>query len=470
MAKKPHIVMIVNRGEAVRNFLYSDTLNVLSENARVTLFTPITDEKILGQFRNKLDDIIFLNVFEESRLVRIIDYFLHYAHFRWIWSEVAKNVWEMKSAPEMLNWERLKWIISRPIFRILANKPSLEILHYFEQKISYWLRPTQEFDKLFMKLKPDLIFLCSQVHGLGGDLPIKIAHGMGIKTSVFIFSWDNLTSRSRIFPYFDYWFVWNQSMKNQLINQYSYINPQKVFVTGTPQFDFHFKKEFEIDKMLFFSQLGLDPTRPYILYTTGMAQHFPEEHRTVRFIIEELSHIELPVKPQLVIRPYIKDTSKEMLDLSTEFQNEVIFTPVFWEPKWFTPLLEDLFLYTNLVRYATLGINPASTVSLELLIHKHPVINIGFDPPGSNLPKYLRWSRHINFDHFKPLVESKVVNVAWTPQQLVDLITQFLKSPAPQASDQHSFLHKMFDGLIDGNSGKRIGEKLIELADEKRFI
>lgn len=50
MSKKPHIVLIIPRGEAVRNFLYSDTLRILSENASVTLLSVIHDDAFVARW------------------------------------------------------------------------------------------------------------------------------------------------------------------------------------------------------------------------------------------------------------------------------------------------------------------------------------------------------------------------------------------------------------------------------------
>ena len=53
---RPLIVLVVPRGEAVRNFLYSDTLRLLSEQARVVVLSVVTNEAILAKarpFRNQ---------------------------------------------------------------------------------------------------------------------------------------------------------------------------------------------------------------------------------------------------------------------------------------------------------------------------------------------------------------------------------------------------------------------------------
>ena len=65
----PHIVLIVARGEAVRNFLYSDTLHLLSKDARVTILSAIHDEKFLNRFGPLVARIIPLPELTEKRIV-----------------------------------------------------------------------------------------------------------------------------------------------------------------------------------------------------------------------------------------------------------------------------------------------------------------------------------------------------------------------------------------------------------------
>lgn len=39
----PHILLIIARGEAVRNFLYSETITVLRQRAHLTLLSVLND-------------------------------------------------------------------------------------------------------------------------------------------------------------------------------------------------------------------------------------------------------------------------------------------------------------------------------------------------------------------------------------------------------------------------------------------
>ena len=61
-----------------------------------------------------------------------------------------------------------------------------------------------------------------------------------------------------------------------------------LFVTGTPQFDFHFRPEFFRTREEFCSKVSADPSRPIVLYTTGMDNHMPEEARVIEGVYETL--------------------------------------------------------------------------------------------------------------------------------------------------------------------------------------
>ena len=236
-----------------------------------------------------------------------------------------------------------------------------------------------------------MVFNGSHIHGQAAELPVKIAHRMGIPTVGFIFSWDNLTSRSRIFVPYDYYFVWHESMKKQLLSIYPKISEERVIVTGTPQFDFHFKTEYHLPREKLARRIGIDPSRPFIFYTSGIAKHFPEEHRHVGFIANFLNQNGLKPQPQLVVRTYVKGTSSEMNALASKRIPNVVFPSVQWDDKWFMPHFDDLAIYTSCLKHTAMGINAASTVSLELMLFDKPIMNIGFDPPGSRLSRPIQW-------------------------------------------------------------------------------
>lgn len=464
ISNKPHIILIIARGEAVRNFLYSETIAVLRQEARVTLLSVLNDADFLGRFRPQVDEIIELKEYRENRLVLVLRELIGYAHYRWIWTEKVKNKWQILDSEAVTPVQKIRHSLWKTLIYLLANRPALDFLARIENMLSLWLNPTRDFKELFNRLKPDLVFNASHIHAPRGELPVRVAHQLGIRTATFVFSWDNLSSRGRILPHYDHFLVWHRGMQDQLQRLYPAIPEENVHITGTPQFDYHFHPQFFLSRDELYARLGLDTARPFVLYTTGMDRDFPDEVDHVRAIIDILNEISSSSRPQMVVRTYVKGTSPAMLALAAENRPGVVFPPVLWEEKWFTPQFDDLTIYSSLLHHCVLGINPASTVSLELMMLDKPVINLGFNPPGSQLSSGYQWKRHIDFDHYRFVVQSGAVTVAWSVQDVRKAIYSALANPTELSHERHAFISRTFGTTLDGGSGRRAAQALVKIA------
>jgi len=463
--RMPHIMLVIPRGEAIRNFIYSDTLKQLSKHARITLLSVIHDEQFKARFGHLVENIYHLDRSPDGRVSATLRDTILHSHYRWMWSEKAKNKWEILSHRASKRIDKLRFSIWKVNIRTIANRPCLQGLTKLYQNILSRSKVTQEYAGLFKEIKPDLVFNCAHIpiHGSLVDPPMLAAGNLGIPTATFIFSWDNLSTRSRILVPYDYYFVWNKIMRNELLSKYPSIKSANVYITGTPQFDFHFKSKFLISREKLSQIIGFNPQRPYILYTTGMASDFPEEHHHVESVIQFIKHTDIKPKPQIVVRTYIKGTSPEMLDLANQEHPDVFFPPILWEKEWATPKFDDLAIYSSLLHHSCMGINAASTVSLEMMMFNKPVINLGFDPPGSNLPNPMRWERHIEFDHYNPIAKSDATMVARSEAELWKMLQRGLEEPLADNEKQNQFLDQFFGSTLDGHSGERIAQKLIKL-------
>src|SRR5262249_40253589 len=125
-----------------------------------------------------------------------------------------------------------------------TSQTGLERLSRTERAFSKRYSVTDFYTELYRKLKPKLVFNPSHVQNLIATHAVEAAQWLGIPTATFIFSWDNLTSQGRIMLPYDYYLVWNEHLRNQLLEIYPQINSKNVFVTGTPQFDMHFQPEY----------------------------------------------------------------------------------------------------------------------------------------------------------------------------------------------------------------------------------
>src|SRR5262245_51454564 len=86
-AGAPHIVAILPRGEAIRNFVHTNALDRLAEQARVTLLTVLPTPQYRQNFERRYDAVHELEQIDERWAVRIQRDVLDMAHGRWMWSE-----------------------------------------------------------------------------------------------------------------------------------------------------------------------------------------------------------------------------------------------------------------------------------------------------------------------------------------------------------------------------------------------
>lgn len=458
------IVLILSRGEAIRNFVYTNTLKELAKKSRVTVLSVIPDEDTKDLImQSRCERLIELKNIQERWIVSKLRELLINAHDRWLWSEAIRSKrWVFRDLKARTYKQKAnRWLV-KLVSLAFSRGVGLNVFSKFESRITYLLRTTEEYAKLFRHIKPAIVFNGSHVHSEVAIQAVSAARALNIPTAAFIFSWDNLTSRSRIIPPYDYHFVWNTSIKEQMMKIYKALDPRRIYVTGTPQFDFHFMKKFRWTREDFCARVAADPNRPIILYTTGMPEHMPGEPLIVKKISLMLRDMQSLGPPQLLVRLYPKDQSGRFNQLKKELP-DVLFPEIPWNSNWNTPKYEDCFLLSNMLQHAALGINVASTVSLELCMFGKPVINVGYNPPGVNTGP-INYASYYNYDHYRPVADSGAVAIAGSETDMQNMIYEALTKPEVGSDKRKRLIESMFGNTLDGHSGYRVAENLLKLA------
>ncbi len=455
------IAVVIPRGEVIRNFVHSGVLDLVAEKASVSTISVSLNDEINKQLTEKYGEIYPLIEYPERWLVRFEREILETAHNRWLWSPAAQSRVRRHDSQaagiRRLLVRTAKKAISRPV----ANRPGLFALSKIERASSRILKTTDEYLNLLKTLRPALVFNGSHVHSRVATQAVQAAQWLNIPTATFIFSWDNLTSQGRIMLPYDYYLVWNEQLKKQLLEMYRQIHPDRVFVTGTPQFDFHFRPEYYQTREEFYAANGADLRRPLVLYTTGMANHMPNEPELVEEIADILSAVGGENPPQLLVRVYPKDLTGRFEKLKMR-RPDILFQKTDWETAWLTPKFEDSFALINALRHCALGINVASTVSLELCMFDKPVINVGYNPASVPVGK-INYAEYYEFDHYRPLVESGAVEVASSVRRMRQLIIENLRKPARRKTERQNLIKKMFGETLDGKSANRVAQALLQI-------
>jgi hypothetical protein len=461
------IVAIIPRGEVIRNFIYTGALDEIAENIDVSLISVSPSESMNSMLKENYGDVHQLKEFKERWIVRFQREVIATAHNRWIWSKAAQERARLRKIEAQTIKQKAFWSIKRAISYPFANRKGLNILSAIERTSSRVFRSTDEYLNLMKSLKPTLVFNGSHVHSRVATQAVEAAQWLGLPTATFVFSWDNLTSQGRIMLPYDYYLVWNEDVKRQLLEMYEWIRDEQVFVTGTPQFDFHFQSKFYQTREEFCKKIGADQSRPIVLYSTGMANHMPGEHEIVEEIADMLKEIAPENPPQLMVRVYPKDLTGRFDEVKKR-RTDILFPKIAWEEGWQTPKFEDSFDLVNTFRHVDFGINVASTISLELCMFDKPAINVGYNPRSVD-EKELSYATYYNFDHYRPVVESGAVEVAYSREQMGELIRKAIENPGDRTNDRKALIEKMFGTSLDGKSAHRVAKALLEIVENGKL-
>ena len=457
-----HLLSIIPRGEVIRNFVHSGCLDLVADEAKVSLLSVTVGSELADVDSRGTKDLYALDPVEERWPVRFQREILDLAHGRWLWSKAAQERWRVRDHEARTIRRRAIRSIKKLLALPFANDLGIAMLSRSERFCSRLLNPTQDFIELYRSIKPTLVFNGSHIHSAIATPAIQAAQWLGIPTATFIFSWDNLTSQGRIMLPYEYFLVWNDDLKQQLTQMYRWIRPENVFVTGTPQFDHHFRPEFYWSREKFCSEVGADSERPIVLYSTGMANHMPGEPQIVESIADMLAEYGEDRRPQLLVRVYAKDLTGRFDELKDR-RKDIIFQRVEWDPSWQTPKYADSYGLINALRHCSVGINIASTLSLELCMFDKPVINVAYDPPGGN-DRGLKNSRFYSFEHYKPVADCGAVDLADSPEAMNELIRACLADPGKRSKQRRELISKMFGTTLDGRSATRVANVLLDLS------
>ena len=127
--------------------------------------------------------------------------------------------------------------------------------------------------RFLQRRKPDIVLFTPYVLRRSPPRPVdfvqpellRAARRLDIPTVVCVQSWDHLTLKSSLSPRPDRVFVWNEMQRREARELHD-LSPKRVFVTGAQCYD-EWMDWPPRSRGEFCAHVGLDPDRPYVLYT-----------------------------------------------------------------------------------------------------------------------------------------------------------------------------------------------------------
>lgn len=299
------------------------------------------------------------------------------------------------------------------------------LINSFERKTSYY----KHCKSILEKEKPDFIF-CTNQRPIVAVAPLLAAKDLNIPTATFIFSWDNLPKATMVVQT-DYYFVWSEHMKNELMHYHPEINSNQILITGTPQFEAHFDQNLYQEKEVFFNENKLDHNKKYICYSGDDITTCPDDEKYLRDVA--LAVRALNKKGHnlgLIFRRCPVDFSTRYDAVLQEFKDVIVPVNPAWikiGEGWNTvlPTIKDNQVLINTIKHSELVINLGSSMVFDFAVFNKPCFYINYDVTNKLIED---WSvkKIYNFVHFRSMSNKKAVVWVNSPNEYEKLIEENL--------------------------------------------
>jgi hypothetical protein len=311
----------------------------------------------------------------------------------------------------------------------------------------------EAYEAMLRREQPALVFCAHQ--RVPRAVPATLAaRRLGIPTATFIYSWDNLPM-GRMAVHADHFFVWSETMREEMRTIYPDVAPERVHVVGTPQFELHFDERGSESREAFLGAAGLDPARRVVCFSGADATTSPHDPAFLADVAEAIRQMPEPDRPELLFRRCPSDDAARYEATLRRYPEIALSEPLWIEGEgrdWsrFTPTRGDSARLANLVRHCDLVVNLGSTMALDFAIRGKPSIYLSYEAhsrPGG-------WSAAGLYrePHFERVHRLQPVHWARSPDEIGTLIGHALRHPGDRADARRAWIEETVALPLDGAS------------------
>ncbi len=296
-----------------------------------------------------------------------------------------------------------------------------------------------------------------------------LAQRRKIKTCSFIFSWDNLASKGRMAADFNYYLLWSELMKQDLLHFYPNTQESRVKIVGTPQFEPYVLARYATDKATFYEHFQLDPKLKTICFSCGDISTSKNDELYIGIIAEAVRDGRLP-SVNVIVRTSPAEDPVRFKDLAQKYPF------LYWNyPDWRlsreqhqeawsqrVPSITDVKDLRALLEHSDLNVNMLSTMSLDFMLFDKPVINPVFGNDKNGLYNDQRFLRYAHIEH---VLQAKASRISTDPKELLHDIAHYLENPTADADNRRALVALEIGCPLE-DTGRRIAKQLEEWAEK----
>lgn len=453
--KKKKVLFIIPDGVGIRNYLYSDVITNLKEEASIVFWSTLPEEAFAEIFKLHAIPVEYRNI-----KLPIENLFTRFCREATTYARLLVNAKNQANDTILTNWNkkgkgsklRMLYTLSEKIGK-WASKDYDRILKLEAKGRSFWSRKIIDETKLNLQdLQPTSIFITHQ--RVASLMPICIAaKELGIKVNTVIYSWDNLP-KARMAVLADNYFVWSDYMKKEMQDYYPEVKSENVIVTGTPQFEFYIDDERISDRSEFASKYKIDENKKWICFSGDDKITSPYDPDYLRDVAEAIAKMDEKVRPQIIFRRSPADNSDRYDSVLNKFSDLIVSINPLWHTQgssWgtFFPMLDDVNLLVDLAYHCVAAINVGSTIAHDFSTFNKPCVYIKYDQKESD-----NWSSDIiyKFEHFKSMSGLDAVCLVESVEEWPQRIDSILFNSDRIAVDRDLWRQKIIFHPLDQSS------------------
>lgn len=331
------------------------------------------------------------------------------------------------------------------------------------------------YERLLAELEAEVVVAFS-LEGMREMALMEAARRMGLKTAVMIRSRDNLSAKIQHIPASDAYFVWAETTRDFMLHMYPEIPAERVSVTGSPQFDRHLNPAFRLTRQAFFEGVGLDPSRPLVVYTCATPGLIGHEIDITQHLADAVRDGRLTGSAQLLVREHPRGFGSDYRVLRRTYPGVAVYPPptdiAYRSPEHEAEvvrlILQDEPMHLATLAYQDVQVNVSGTMFVDSAILDKPCVGVYYDIPADT-PPGLSTRRFYMRSDMQPIVKSGGVRLAHSPAEAITLINRYLADPSLDAEGR-ARIRDHECGPVDGNAGGRIAAGILQLVEQSETV
>jgi hypothetical protein len=307
-------------------------------------------------------------------LVRGLADLARYAHPRYAAAPELRGRMEAKIIGRLVKSDELEPLSRRFALRLarrLAGTTDAELSEQVIRRAGRLERaiPTsRRIDRYIREQAPDVVLATPVVNRASTQVEfLKSARRLGIPAATCVASWDNLTNKGLLKFVPERVLVWNEIQRREATELHG-IPAERVVTTGAQLFDPWFERRPSMRREEFVRKIGLDPGRPYVLYTCSNPAM--TETPEAGFVLEWVGALRASGDERLgglgiAIRPHPNEAGQwRKVDLSG-FENVAV-----WPRQGAQPVTDEAradFFHSLAHSAAVVGINTTAMIEAAIV-------------------------------------------------------------------------------------------------------